>query len=179
MNKEKLLLHSCCAPCAAYIAGKLAKDFILTLFFYNPNIQPKYEYTRRLSEIKRFAKAKGIGLIEAEYDAPDWFNRTVDHAADPEKGGRCGICFSKRLEKTARFAKENNFDIWGTTLSSSPHKSASVINCIGKNLEDEYNIAFLESDFKKQDGFKKSMEIARVYDFYRQDYCGCLYSQIR
>ncbi|MFH0854597.1 MAG: epoxyqueuosine reductase QueH [bacterium] len=178
-NNKNLLLHSCCAPCAVRVALMLDKKYKLTLFFYNPNIHPEYEYKKRLEELKKFSKERKFNLVVGDYDTADWFDKTIEHAGDYERGERCSICYSKRLENTAKYAKNNNFDIWGTTLTISPHKSAEVINCIGKNFEIEYGIKFLESDFKKKDGFKKSLELSWQYNFYRQNYCGCLYSQLK
>ncbi|MFH0856541.1 MAG: epoxyqueuosine reductase QueH [bacterium] len=175
---KKMLLHCCCAPCAAYVVSVLEKDYNLTLFFYNPNIHPGYEYENRLHELKKFADMKNMELISGEYDMKNWFSKTAGREEDTERGERCRICYDARLRKTAEFAKENSFDFWSTTLTISPHKSAEMINKIGLDLEKEFGTEFLSADFKKKDGFKKSLDMSRQYDFYRQNYCGCLYSQV-
>ncbi|MFH1192075.1 MAG: epoxyqueuosine reductase QueH [bacterium] len=177
MNK-KLLLHCCCAPCAIYVVTLLEKDYDLTLFFYNPNIHPEYEYNKRFRELENFVDMKKIKLLSGDYDVKNWLGKISGRENDPERGERCKICYEERLRRTAEHAKKNNFDFFGTTLTISPHKSALVINYLGLELQDQYGVNFVESDFKKKDGFKKSLELSRQYDFYRQNYCGCLFSQI-
>lgn len=175
--KNSLLLHTCCAPCCAYSAQYLQEEgFDVTLYFYNPNIHPEEEYNRRLEELIRFAKDKNIPLIIEEADFTNWFNITNGLENSPERGERCRICYSMRLEKTAIKAKENNFDFFTTTLSISPHKSYEMIKEISENLENKYSIKYLDVNLKKKDGYKKSTELSKQYNFYRQDYCGCKYS---
>lgn len=178
LKNKKLLLHCCCAPCAAYVITLLEKEYNLTLFFYNPNIHPGYEYEDRLKELEKFADMKSIELFKGDYDVKNWLLKTAGREKDPERGERCSICYEERLRKTAQLAKENDFAFWSTTLTISPHKNAEVINNFGNNLEKEYKINFLAADFKKKDGFKNSLEMSRKYEFYRQNYCGCLYSQV-
>lgn len=175
---KKLLLHCCCAPCAVYVVEELSSNYDLTLFFYNPNIHPEYEYQKRLKELKNFADMKKIDFLSGDYDVKNWLSKISGRENDPERGKRCRICYEERLRRTAEYAKNNDFDFWGTTLTISPHKSAQVINYLGLELQDEYGVNFMKADFKKKDGFKKSLELSRRYDFYRQNYCGCLYSQI-
>lgn len=176
-QKPKMLLHVCCAPCSAAVIERLRDDFDITGYFYDPNIHPEEEYQRRLEESKRFYREIGITLIEAPYDAERWFAKTAEFKEAPEGGRRCGICYDMRLEKAAGFAKEKGFDVFTTVLSISPHKKAAVINTIGKRLAERYGIKFYEADFKKRDGFKRSLELSREYNLYRQDYCGCIYSK--
>ncbi len=173
----KLLLHACCAPCACYPIELLKGEYDITLFFYNPNIHPKTEYQARLAEIKKFCLAENIKLVEGEYDVRRWFELTKDMKHEPEKGKRCDICYEIRMRKTAEYAKVHGFDCFGTDLSISPHKKADVINDIGKKLEQDYGVKYLAANFKKQDGFKKSLEISHKHNFYRQDYCGCTFSK--
>lgn len=179
MKKKKFLLHCCCAPCSAYVANLLKLKYKLTLFYYNPNIHPKIEYEKRLDEMKKFAKINKIDLIVGNYDMKFWFDKTKGYANEPERGRRCKICYYERLDEAAKYAKEKGFDIFGTTLSISPHKSAEMINSIGEELCKKYGVEFLKEDFKKKDGFKKSLQLSDEYNFYRQDYCGCLYSQMK
>lgn len=177
-KNKKLLLHCCCAPCAAYVISLLEKDYNLTLFFYNPNIHPEYEYEKRFKELQNFADMKKIKLLSGDYDVKNWLGKISGRENDPERGQRCKICYEERLRRTAEYAKNNNFDFWGTTLTISPHKSAQVINYLGLELQDEYDVNFVKADFKKNNGFKRSLELSRQYDFYRQNYCGCLFSQL-
>lgn len=174
---SRILLHVCCAPCGAYVISKLQKDFEITAFYYNPNIYPKSEYQKRLSEFKKYSHKIKLPLIEGKYNNQDWFNLTKGYEKEPERGKRCYLCYRMRLTETARKAQENNFDYFTTDLSISPHKDTTKINQIGQELESQYGIKFLEADFKKANGFKKSIELSRKENFYRQNYCGCLYSQ--
>jgi predicted adenine nucleotide alpha hydrolase (AANH) superfamily ATPase len=177
--KEKFLLHTCCAPCSAYVIEELKDKYDLTLFFYNPNIHPNREYLKRKEELVRYCKKMDIKYIEGKYDIMEWFEITKEYKDEPEKGERCGFCFRMRLNETAEYAKNNNFDIWGTTLSISPHKDADLINNIGLELAGKYEVNYLEANWKKKGGFQKSCEISKEEDFYRQDYCGCTYSMRR
>lgn len=179
LQKPKMLLHICCAPCSTAVIERLRDEFDIAGYFYDPNIHPEEEYIRRLEETKGLYIKLGIPLIEAQYDAQIWFKLTEDFKHEPEGGKRCELCYDMRLEKAAGFAKENGFDIFATVLSISPHKKSAVINSIGKRLSEKYNIKFYEADFKKKDGFKRSLELSREYNLYRQDYCGCVYSRGR
>ena len=178
-NKKSLLLQVCCAPCSSYCIEYLRNYFDITILYYNPNISPVEEYSKRLEEVKRFVNSfePSIKLLECNYDG-DKFDDMAKGLEDiPEGGSRCYKCYKLRLEETARIAKENNFDYFGTTLSISPYKNAAWLNEIGKSLEDKYNISYLYADFKKKNGYKRSIELSNEYNLYRQDYCGCIYSK--
>ncbi len=176
-DKPSLLLHICCAPCSPYAIKLLQKNFNVTAYFYDPNIHPEKEYRFRLEEMKRFSSEIGLPFIEAEYDINSWFDSTKGYEGDKERGERCNLCFNLRMEKTASFARENGFEFFSTVLSASPHKDAKMINTIGKMLSQKYLVKFLEADFKKRDGFKKSVIMSNEYGLKRQNYCGCIYSQ--
>ena len=178
----KLLLHSCCAPCSSYVLEYLSNYFEITVNFYNPNITFKEEYSKRLEEQKTFnrdMKVKNeIKLIEGWYDVGDFF-KYVEGLEDCKEGGeRCFKCYSLRLEDTAKKAKEMGFEYFSTVLSISPLKNAQKINEIGKELEEKYGVKFLTGDFKKKNGYKRSVELSRDHDLYRQDYCGCVFSKV-
>jgi len=176
IKDKKILVHSCCAPCSGSVFEKLAKDgYLIDSLFFNPNIYPLQEYERRRDELIRFSTHNKFKVIIKE-DFSQWIEAVKDFESEKEGGKRCEICFSIRLEETAKYAKENNYDIFTTVLTVSPHKNSKVINEIGKSLQLKYGIDFLEADFKKNDGFKRSMELSKLYDFYRQNYCGCKYS---
>lgn len=174
--KPSLLLHICCIGCGVYVSQTLKEEFNTTLYFYNPNIFPLSEYEKRLEEIKKVAKTYKMKVILGEYDYQKWRKMVRGHEADPEKGARCMMCYRERLEETARYASVNNFDYFTSTLTTSPHKNAQAIMRFGKELAREYEIGFLERDFKKQDGFKKSSAMSKELGLYRQDYCGCEFS---
>lgn len=180
-ERKKLLLHSCCAPCSSYVLTYLTKYFDITILYYNPNIFPYEEYEKRKKEqirlIKEIDKINKIDLIDCEYDN-DLYNKLIEGLEqEPEKGKRCNICYKIRMEKTAIIAKEKKFDYFCTTLSVSPYKNSNLINEIGKELQEKYNIKWLYSDFKKKDGYKKSIELSKKYNLYRQNYCGCIYTK--
>lgn len=172
-GRKKLLLHICCAPDAAHIPDVLKEEWQVTCFFYNPNIYPEAEYRKRAGEMERLAKAKGYPLIAADYDPQPFDDRTRDRMFEPEKSGRCSLCYRIRLEETARTAKERVFDAFATVLTVSPHKPADRVNRIGKAVEKDTGVPYLPSDFKKNDGYRRSVAEARRLDLYRQDYCGC------
>ena len=180
-QKKRILLHSCCAPCSSHVITFLTKYFDITILYYNPNISPKEEYIKRKEEQIRLIKSidhiNKIDIIDCDYDNDKYENSIKGFEKCPERGARCTICYKLRLEKTAQIAKDNNFDYFCSTLSVSPYKNANLINEIGENLEKEYNIKWLYSDFKKDDGYKKSIELSKVYNLYRQNYCGCKYSK--
>ncbi len=177
--RPKLLLHACCAPCSSYVLEYIAKHFDLTLFFYNPNISPEAEYTARLDELKRFNHAAGynVPVLAPEYDSSPFYDSVRGMEQIPEGGSRCRICYELRLRKTAEAAKAGGFDFFTTTLSISPHKNAAWLNEIGYSLEKELGIPWLASDFKKKNGYKRSIELSAEYGLYRQDYCGCEFSR--
>ncbi len=176
-----LLLHVCCGPCSSSVLERLASYFEITIYYYNPNISPMEEYKKRVEEVKRFLreiKAENkIHFIEGKYDNEIFENLAKGLENEPEGGARCVKCYYLRLEETAKVAKENNFDYFTTTLSVSPYKNASKLNEIGRLLEDKYDTHYLVSDFKKKDGYKRSIELSKEYNLYRQDYCGCIYSK--
>lgn len=187
-RKPKLLLHACCGPCSSYVLEYLASFFDITVFYYNPNIYPESEYHRRLDELKDFYKVfppvqqNKITVVEETYN-PQEFYDSIDIKNHPEfekekeKGRRCHLCYEFRLKKTIDYAQTHNFDYFCTTLSISPFKDSLQINEIGKELcEDSKNVKWLFSDFKKNSGFLRSLELSKEYNLYRQDYCGCVYS---
>lgn len=183
---KKLLLHSCCAPCSSYCMEYLREYFALTVFYFNPNITEGEEYRKRLAEEKRLIEAynghvtsKGsrIQMIEGDYEPQRFFEIAEGLEQCPEGGERCFRCYELRLKETAKVAKQGKFDYFTTTLTISPLKDAQKLNEIGEKLAEEYGVAYLPSDFKKRDGYKRSIELSREYDLYRQDYCGCVYSR--
>lgn len=186
LQKEKkvptLLLHSCCAPCSSYCLSYLANYFKITIYYYNPNISPVEEYTKRVEEQKRLiselpVKYK-VSFKEGIYEPDKFFEMAKGLEDVPEGGERCFKCYEMRQREAAVYASENDFDFFTTTLSISPHKNAAKLNEIGLKLEKEYGIRYLVSDFKKKGGYLKSIEYSRQYDLYRQNYCGCIYSKI-
>ena len=193
IDKPKLLLHACCCPCSSHCIELLEKHFDITVFFYNPNIDEKDEYEKRLEELLRFSKeaefAKNIKIVRGEYE-PEVFHEMARGMENlPERSERCYKCYMLRLRRTARYALEEDFDYFTTTLSISPYKNAEWINEIGMLLEEEMRGAatgkaetkipvFLFSDFKKKNGYKRSIELSAEYNLYRQDYCGCVYSKM-
>lgn len=180
-NVPSLLLHSCCGPCSTAVISRLTAYFNITILYYNPNIEPKEEYLKRKNEQIRFINEyKGVNqvnFLDIDYDNEAFQKMAIGYEKEPEGGVRCHLCYELRLRKTALLAKENNFAFFGTTLTVSPYKNAQVLNEIGAKLEKELNIQYLYSDFKKEDGYKKSIEYAKEYELYRQDYCGCLFSK--
>ena len=174
-----MLLHSCCGPCSTAVIDRLKDDFDLTIFYYNPSIYPEQEYIHRLEEQKRYAQECGlkIEVVDGGYaDCEKFYVAYKGHEADPEGAKRCEICFRLRLSKTAEFAKQNGFDIFATTLTVSPHKNAQLINQIGEELATKFGIQFFVADFKKKDGFLTSIKLAKKFNLYRQNYCGCKFS---
>lgn len=176
-----LLLHSCCAPCSSYCLEYLSNFFKITIFYYNPNITEKDEYLKRVAEQQRLIKELPckyeIKFLEGNYNPELFFNLSKGLENEPEKGQRCSKCYELRLRETALIAKKYNFDYFATTLTLSPYKNANKVNEIGETLEKELDIKYLYSDFKKKNGYKRSIELSKIYNLYRQDYCGCLYSK--
>jgi predicted adenine nucleotide alpha hydrolase (AANH) superfamily ATPase len=177
MTKPRLLVHICCAPDAAYVIGLLRPDYDVTGFFYNPNIHPSAEYELRLSEARKVVGRLEVGLIEGDYDDSRWLELTKKFKDEPEKGRRCDICYAMRLERTAAAAARLGFEYFTTVMSLSPWKKAPALNRIGRLLGRRHRVCFLEADFKKKDGFRKSIELSKALHLYRQDYCGCIYSR--
>lgn len=176
-GKPRLLLHACCAPCSTAVLERLASEYEITGYFYNPNIHPSNEYIARLVEAREYYGRRGISLLAEEYDEDSWHDLVRGHEADPERGERCTICYRMRLERTARKALELGMDIFGTVLTISPHKDAARINALGNEIAKNCGIEFLAADFKKKEGYKRSIELSRKSGLYRQDYCGCVYSR--
>jgi len=174
---KKLLLHSCCGPCSTQVIDVLKNDYNITIYYYNPNIDTDEEYQHRLSEQKRFCKEVGVEVLEDGYNPEEFYSKIKGLEGEKEGGARCSVCFRLRLEKTAQKAKELGFDLFGTTLTVSPHKNSIVINSIGKAVQEIVEIEFLEGNYKKQDGYKKSIEFSKKYNLYRQNYCGCEFSK--
>ena len=180
----RLFLHSCCAPCSSYCLEYLCRYFAITVFYFNPNISAEEEYRKRVREQKRLiaqynAEKKGhpIEIVEGDYEPDSFFRMAKGYENCPEGGERCFKCFEMRLGETALKAKEGGFDYFATTLTISPLKNAEKINEIGQKFAKETGVAWLPSDFKKKEGYKRSIELSAQYDLYRQDYCGCAYSK--
>ena len=177
-KKNSILLHSCCAPCSSHVISVLKDYFDITILYYNPNISPVEEYNKRKEEQINFIKKLdcGIKIMDCDYDNDVYEECIKGLEAEKEGGARCHKCFRLRLEKTAKLAKINNFNYFCTTLTVSPYKNSQVINYIGKELMNMYNVKWLYSDFKKEEGYKHSIILSKQYNLYRQDYCGCIYS---
>ena len=178
--KPKLLLHSCCGPCSSYVITYLKDYFDINVFYYNPNSEPQNEYEKRRNEQIRLINMMNIpslSILDNEYENEEYRKLINGYEDEPEGGSRCHICYELRLRKTCEVAKKLGFNYFGTTLTVSPYKNANVLNEIGVSLGKEYKIKWLYSDFKKKDGYKKSIELSKKYELYRQEYCGCLFSQ--
>lgn len=181
-----LFLHSCCAPCSSYVLAYLRRYFRITVFYYNPNITEDAEYCKRVAEQKRLIAAYNeasdagypIEVREGDYEPARFFETAKGLERCPEGGERCFACYELRLRETAKQAQAGRYDYFTTTLSISPLKNAAKLNEIGERLAAVYGVAWLPSDFKKKDGYKRSIELSREYDLYRQDYCGCVYSRM-
>ena len=181
MNKKrKILLHSCCAPCSTSVIERLTDFYDITIIYYNPNIYPEEEFLKRKSEQIRFIKTLNqkypefkVGFLDCDYESEKFYEAVKGLEREPEGGKRCPVCFRLRLEKVAKLAKNLDFDLFGTTLTVSPHKDAELINMIGEALQNKYDVKFLKANFKKGDGYKRSIEISKQLDLYRQRYCGC------
>jgi predicted adenine nucleotide alpha hydrolase (AANH) superfamily ATPase len=176
--KPKILLQVCCAPDATVAAERLRAEYTVGVYFYNPNIHPGEEYDKRVQELARLAPQIGAENYSAPYDPERWFEAVKGYEHEPEKGVRCHICFRLRLEATAGAAKELGFDLYGTVLTVSPHKDAELINRLGREIGTRYGVEYFESNFKKKDGFKRSLELSKQFGLYRQDYCGCVFSRL-
>lgn len=177
-TKPKLLLHACCGICSSSVLERLYPFFDITILYYNPNIYPKEEYIKRLNtqkEVIEKMKLK-VNLLEIGYNSEDFDKIAKGLENEKEGGARCTKCFYLRLDKAAQIAKENNFDYFTTTLSVSPYKNSQTLNKIGSVLEEKYQIKYLYSDFKKKEGYKRSSQLSKQYNLYRQHYCGCAYS---
>lgn len=197
-KKPTLLLHACCAPCSSYVLELLTSYFDISIYYYNPNIHPETEYTRRLAELESFLKttersqiftrnsslkATQPVLIYTDYDPEEFFTATntrneTELQTEPERGERCRRCYYFRMKKAYEYAVTHKFDYFTTTLSISPFKDAEKINTIGRQLKEEIpsSVEYLYADFKKKNGFLRSLELSKEYGLYRQEYCGCIYS---
>lgn len=180
-STPKLLLHSCCGPCSSSCLEVLAQHFFVTVLWYNPNIYPPEEHALRLAHQKKLIDAlcvkHPVSLLTVPYAPEDYFAAVKGLEEEPEGGARCTVCFAQRLEAAARIAKDKQFDFFTTTLTVSPHKNAEVINTLGQKLAEKYQVAFLPSDFKKKNGYQRSITLSREFQLYRQNYCGCLFSR--
>ena len=180
-KEYNLLLHACCAPCSSYCLEYLTEYFNITVLFYNPNIDRDEEYIKRAEELKRFIKEKEfknkVDMIDREYDPDEFYKAVKGYENYPEGHERCFICYRLRMEKATEIASSGRYDYFCTTLSISPLKNAAAINSIGKELSEIYSVKWLPSDFKKKDGYKRSIELSREFDLYRQNYCGCIFSK--
>lgn len=182
---KRLFLHCCCAPCSSYVLEYLSNYFAVTVFFYNPNITESDEYYKRVEEQKRLIEAfnmagKGkypISFVEGAYEPEVFLQAVKGHEEDPEGGERCGICFALRLREAAILAAQGGYDYFTTSLTISPLKNAARLNDIGRAAGEKEGVAFLPSDFKKKNGYKRSIELSKEYDLYRQNYCGCVFSR--
>lgn len=180
-NPPRLLLHSCCAPCSSYTLEYLSRYFDITVYYFNPNISPKQEFDKRFEEQKRLISQmpfkNSVTLVEGDYNYDDFLEIAKGLENVPEGGERCFRCYKMRLESTARFAKEQGFDYFCTTLSISPLKNSQKINELGFEIEEKYGVKWLPSDFKKREGYKRSIQLSREYSLYRQNFCGCVFSK--
>lgn len=177
----RLFLHSCCAPCSSYVLEYLSEYFEITDYFYNPNITSEAEYRKRSDELQRLIASmplkNKVHFTEGKYEPRLFFQNVKGLEACPEGHERCFKCFELRLRRTAELAEKEHFDYFATTLTISPLKNAAKINEIGRRLEKEYNVRWLPSDFKKKNGFLRSLQLSEIYGLYRQNYCGCLFSR--
>ena len=171
-DKPKLLLHCCCAPCSSAVIEKIKNFFEITFYYYNPNTFPEYEYELRADEFRKL----GVDIVKENYNHNSFLNLVKEKEEEKEGGTRCQICIADRLDRTFKYAVENNFDIVTTTLSISPHKDSEFINLLGERLEEKYGIKYLHADFKKENGYLRSIQICKDLGIYRQDYCGCEFS---
>ena len=177
MERSKLLLHICCAPCSTHVAETLKADHDLVGYFYNPNIHPESEYRRRAEEMERYAREIGLKMVCAEYDDARWFEITRGMENAPEGGERCFLCYRMRCEKAAEYAEEHGYQFLAATLSISPHKNAEKINEIGSEVSARHGLQWYAADFKKRGGFDRSVRMSKEAGLYRQSYCGCIFSQ--
>lgn len=189
-RKPSMLLHSCCGPCSTSVIERLVDRYELTVYFYNPNITNEGEYEKRFAAERQFIDAYNkrlasdttseevrIKLVEGEYDPENYLTAVKGLEDQPENGDRCTTCFEIRMRRTAEEAQRLGYDVFATTLSVSPHKNTERINKIGYELEKEFSVSFLDESFKKKDGFKRSVELSKEYGLYRQNYCGCIFSE--
>ena len=172
-EKPKLLLHCCCAPCSSAVIERIKEFFDITFYYYNPNIYPKEEYDLRQNEFLKL----GVNVVKESYDHNEFLKVVKGKENEQEGGTRCQICIAQRLDKSFQYAVNNNFDLVTTTLTISPHKDCEFINLMGERLQEKYGIKYLHADFKKQNGYLRSIQICKKLGIYRQDYCGCEFSK--
>ena len=172
-----MLLHSCCGPCSTVVIERLKNEYDLTIFYFNPNIEPKEEYEKRKEEQQKVCKHFGVPFLDFDYDNTGWRQFVSGFEKEKEGGARCEKCFLYRLQATAKCAKENGFDVFATTLSVSPHKNTMLINKVGEQVSQEIELEFLPESFKKKDGYLRSINLSKELELYRQNYCGCLFSK--
>ena len=179
----RLLLHSCCAPCSTYVLEYLSEYFDITVYYYNPNIYPAGEYLKRVEELDKLIREmkfpNPVRLRNGLYEPDEFFRMAKGYEEEPEGGERCFRCYKLRISEAAKVAAAGHYDYFTTTLSISPLKDADKLNEIGEKLAKEYHVSYLPSDFKKKNGYKRSVELSKEYDLYRQNYCGCVYSRNR
>ena len=177
----KLMLHACCACCLSYVLEYLSEHFEIYVLYYNPNITERNEYEYRKSEVKRLIfqmpLKRKVTVVDCEYDPNTYLEKIAGMENEPERGSRCSVCFEVRLKKTAEIAQQYGCDYFATTLTISPLKNSSIINSIGEQLENDFSVSYLGSDFKKKNGYKRSIELSKQYNLYRQNYCGCVFSK--
>lgn len=175
----RILFHTCCSPCACQpIRELLEAGFEVTVFYDNPNIQPKEEYDARLRELKKYLQElPGVKIIEGEYDVLEWLEKIKGLENEPERGRRCDVCYEFRLRRTAKRAGELGYEYFGSSLSISPHKKADKISELGQKIAKEYGLKFMDRDWKKMGGFQAACRLAKEHNFYRQNYCGCVFSK--
>lgn len=177
----KLMLHACCACCASYVLEYLSEHFDIYLLYANPNITEENEYNYRLSELKRLVVEmpllREVKVVECDYTPDEYFKAVKGLENEPERGSRCNVCFEMRLKTTAKFAKDYGCDYFATTLTISPLKNSYIINSIGEKVGESIGVSYLPTDFKKKNGYKRSIELSKKYSLYRQNYCGCIYSK--
>lgn len=181
-GKPKLLLHACCAPCTSACLEILVNYFEVTIYYFNPNMNDNEEYERRYNEFAKLLKGlnlENIEVIKPDYNPEAFYAFAHQYALEKEGGERCHLCYRYRLQETMKYAASNNFDYVTTTLTVSPYKDAQLLNEIGLSLEQEYRVKYLPSDFKKNEGYKRSIELSKKFSLYRQNYCGCVYSKIK
>ena len=177
----RLFLHSCCAPCSSYVLEYLSQYFEITVFYFNPNIAPEEEYRKRVEEQKRLIEQlpalHPIGFAEGRYEPKEFYDKVKGLEKEPEGGARCRVCFALRLEEAARLAAEGGYDYYTTTLSISPLKNAQGLAQVAMEMGERRGVAWLPSDFKKKEGYNRSIQLSAEYDLYRQNYCGCVFSR--
>ena len=178
--RPKLLLHACCGPCSSAVLEQLCEHFEITVLYYNPNTWPAAEYHRRGEELERFVAAAhplGVTVVEDHYDPQEFYTAVQGLENEPERGERCTVCYRMRLERAAQYARAHDFNWFTTTLSISPVKDPVRLNTIGCELAQQYGLNYLQSEFRKKDGYKRSLALSAEYGLYRQDYCGCIFSK--